>query len=119
MANVRERVAEAWKRVTESVPTRRRRMVENIVPGNAFECEVVRRATALLALRTSGEYFRLYETCKCIFSRRRQPNRTIGIFSGEQCAMFNNKTFNIADLDPDVQWLPKYGGCKYKIWKKQ
>lgn len=31
-------------------------------------------------------------------------------FRGEQCAMFNNKTFNIADLEPDVQWLPKYGG---------
>jgi len=116
MANVRERVAEVWRRVTEIVPTHRRRMAENIVQGNEFECEVVRRVTVRLALRTSGEFFRLYLTCKyIIFSFRRRLNRAIGIFSGEQCAMFNNKTFNIADLEPDVQWLPKYGGCKFKI----
>lgn len=40
-----------------------------------------------------------------------------GFFSGEQCAMFNNNTFNIADLEPNVQWLPKYGGCEYMILK--
>jgi hypothetical protein len=31
--------------------------------------------------------------------------------------MFNNHTFNIADLEPNVQWLPKYGGCEYMILK--
>lgn len=114
MVNVRERAAEVWRRVTENVPTRRRRMAENIVPGNAYECEVVRRTPVRLALRISGEFFRLYLTCKYIIFLR-WLNRAIDIFSGEQCAMFNNKTFNIADLEPDVQWLPKYGGCKYKI----
>ncbi|VVC45349.1 Peptidase M12B, ADAM-TS,Metallopeptidase, catalytic domain,ADAM-TS Spacer 1,Peptidase M12B, partial [Cinara cedri] len=30
-------------------------------------------------------------------------------FRNVQCAMFNNNTFNIPDLKPNVQWLAKYG----------
>ncbi|XP_050542210.1 A disintegrin and metalloproteinase with thrombospondin motifs 20-like isoform X1 [Daktulosphaira vitifoliae] len=31
-------------------------------------------------------------------------------FRGEQCAKFNNNSFNIPELKTDIQWLPKYGG---------
>jgi len=46
-------------------------------------------------------------------SYRTSGQRTFLWFRGQQCAMFNNNTFNIPDVDSNVQWLPKYGGCEY------